>query len=88
MTSVTTGELRKAWGDKVTVWGGIPAVLFEPQYTNQEFDTYVIDLFKQIAPGYNFIIGMGDNLPFDGRIERVGRIVELIDKYGSMPMKL
>ena len=44
---------------------------------------YVINLFKEIAPGYNFIVGMGDNLPFDGRIERVGRVAELIDKYGS-----
>jgi len=88
MTSVTTGELRKAWGDKVTIWGGIPAVLFEPQYSDEEFDAYVINLFKEIAPGYNFIIGMGDNLPFDGRIERVGRVAELIDKYGSVPIEV
>ena len=88
MTSVTTGELRKAWGDKVTIWGGIPAVLFEPQYSEEEFDAYVINLFKEIAPGYNFIVGMGDNLPFDGRIERVGRVAELIDKYGSVPIEV
>lgn len=88
MTSVTTDELRKAWGDKVTIWGGIPAMLFEPQYTEEEFDAYVTDLFKEIAPGYNFIVGMGDNLPFDGRIERVGRVAELIDKYGSLPMQV
>jgi len=31
---------------------------------------------------------MGDNLPFDGIIERVGRIVELIDKYGSLPISI
>lgn len=83
MTSVTTGELRQAWGDKVTIWGGIPAVLFEPsQYSDEEFDDYIRTLFKEISPGNNFIVGMGDNLPFDGDIERVGRVAKLIDKYG------
>lgn len=86
MTSVTTGELRKAWGDQVTVWGGIPATLFGPQYTDEEFDEYVKNMFKEIAPGYNFIVGMGDNVPFDGNIERVGRVSRLIEKYGKLPM--
>jgi hypothetical protein len=31
---------------------------------------------------------MGDNLPFDGDINRVGRVVELIDKYGSLPIEI
>jgi len=88
MTSVTTAELRKTWGDRVTIWGGIPAVLFEPQYSEEEFDAYIKSLFKEIAPGNNFIVGMGDNLPFDGRIERVGRVAELIDKYGRVPMEI
>ena len=50
MTSVTTAELRKAWGDKVTIWGGVPSMLFEPQYSDQEFDDYVLNLFKEVSP--------------------------------------
>lgn len=88
MTSVTTAELRKAWGDKVTIWGGIPSMLFETQYSDEEFDAYVINLFKEIAPGHNFIVGMGDNLPFDGQIERVGRVAQLIERYGRVPMEV
>jgi len=88
MTSVTTAELRKAWGDKVTIWGGVPAMLFEPQYSDEEFDDYVKNLLREIAPGYNFILGMGDNLAFDGKIERVGRMAELADKYGRLPIKI
>jgi len=88
MTSVSTAELRKAWGDKVTIWGGVPAILFEPQYSDEEFDAYVKHLLQEIAPGYNFIVGMGDNLAFDGKIERVGRIAELIDKYGHPPIEI
>jgi len=88
MTSVTTGELKKAWGDKVTIWGGIPSMLFGPQYSDQEFDDYVLNLFREISPGYSFIVGMGDNLPFDGKIERVGRLVDLIEKYGRIPIEV
>ena len=88
MTSVTTAELREAWGDKVTIWGGVPSVLFEAQYSDEEFDAYIINMFREISPGNNFIVGMGDNLPFDGELERVARIVELIDKYGSIPIQV
>ena len=88
MTLVTNAELKKALGDKATIWGGIPAILFEPTYSDEEFDNYIINLFKEIAPGYRFIVGMGDNVPFDGKIERVRRVVELIDKYGTLPIEI
>ena len=88
MTSITTAELRKAWGDKITIWGGLPTVIFEPTYSDDEFDAYIINLFKEIAPGNNFIVGMGDNFPIDGNIGRVRRVVELIDRYGTVPIQI
>ena len=87
-TLVTMKEFRRELGDDVTIWGGIPSILFEPMYSDEEFDTYVKSLFKDMAPGYRFIVGMGDNLPFDADINRVGRVVELIDQYGSMPIEI
>ncbi len=87
MTSVTTTEARKTWGDRVTIWGGIPGILFEPQYTDEEFEQYVLNLFREVAPGYNFIVGLGDNLPVNGKIERVGKVAELIEKYGKVPIE-
>ena len=81
-------EFRRELGDNMTIWGGIPSILFEPMYSNEEFDTYVKNLFKDVAPGYRFIVGMGDNLPFEGDIDRVGRVVELIDKYGNLPIEI
>jgi hypothetical protein len=41
-----------------------------------------------MAPGYRFIVGMGDNLPFDGSIDRVRRVAELIDQYGTLPVEV
>ena len=63
-------------------------MMFEPQYSDEEFDAYVLSMFKDISPGTNFIVGMGDNLPFDGKLERVARIVDLIDRHGSLPIQV
>jgi uroporphyrinogen-III decarboxylase len=88
MTSITTAELKEAWGDKITIWGGVASQLFRPNYSDEEFDDYVIQLFREVAPGNNFIVGMGENFPFDGKIERVRRIAELIDEYGTLPIHI
>jgi len=87
-TLVPMTEFRRELGDNMIIWGGIPSVLFEPMYSDEDFDAYVKNLFKEMAPGYRFIVGMGDNLPFDCDIDRVGRVVELIDKYGTLPIKI
>jgi len=87
MTSLTNAEFKKACGDQVTIWGGVPSMLFQQQYSDKEFDAYIMNLLREIAPGYNFILGMGDNFPADGDINRIGRIVELIDKHGYLPIK-
>lgn len=81
-------EFRRELGDNMTIWGGIPSILFEPMYSDEDFDNYVKNLLKDMAPGYRFIVGMGDNLPFDGNIDRVGRAARLIDKYGKLPIEI
>jgi len=87
MTKVTTAELRQAVGEDCVVWGGIPATLFSPTTSDEEFDDFIVNtLFAEIKPGYGFVVGMGDNLPFDSSIERVRRVAELIDEYGNLPL--
>jgi hypothetical protein len=86
-TLVTMAEFRRELGEDVTIWGGVPSVLFEPMYSDEEFDAYIKNTFKEMAPGYRFIVGMGDNLPFDGDLNRVRRVTELIEEYGSLPIK-
>jgi len=87
-TLVTMKEFRRELGDEVTIWGGIPSILFEPMYSDEDFDNYIKNMFREMAPGYRFIVGMGDNLPFDGDINRVRRVVELIDQYGKLPIEV
>jgi len=85
-TLVSMAEFRRELGEEVTIWGGVPSVLFEPMYSDADFDAYIRNMFREMAPGYRFIVGMGDNLPFDGDLNRVRRVVELIDEYGTLPI--
>jgi uroporphyrinogen-III decarboxylase len=87
-TLVTMKEFRETLGDQVTIWGGIPSILFEPMYSDQDFEAYIKNMLREMAPGYRFIVGMGDNVPFDGDIERVRRVAELIDRYGKLPIQV
>lgn len=87
MTLCTATDLKKAWGDRITIWGGIATQLLADPYTDEEFEDYVVSLFKEIAPGYNFIVGVGDNVPVAAKFDRLKRVTELIDKYGKLPMR-
>ncbi len=76
----------KALGENVTIWGGIPSILFEPSVSDSEFDSYVKALIEEMRPGTRFIIGMGDNLPVQADINRVSRVVNVIEKHGKLPL--
>jgi uroporphyrinogen-III decarboxylase len=86
MTSLTTAELRKAVGDRMTIWGGVASQLFESTYSDAQFDEYVRNLIKEMAPGYRFVMGMGENVSPLGKIERVRRVADLIDEAGPLPI--
>lgn len=87
MTKVTTKEIRAAWGEKVTIWGGIPTVMFDPTYSEQEFDDFVLALIRDIAPGNAFIMGMGDNVPVTANFDRVVRVEKLLEQHARVPIK-
>lgn len=87
MTKVTTAELRQALGPSAVVWGGIPAILFEPTYSEDEFEDYIVNtLLREVGDGFRFIVGMGDNLPFDGVLQRVIRVQELLSEHARLPI--
>ena len=82
-TSITVMEVFNAWDNEILVWGGIPSLLFSPQTTESEFDSYVISLLKSIKPGDPFVLGIGDTVPIEANLTRVLRLSRLYKKYGS-----
>ena len=42
----------------------------------------MIDVFKTIAPGDAFILGVADNVMPEAKIERIRRVTEMVEEYG------
>ena len=62
-------------------------MVLEPGYPEDEFEKYVINVLKTVAPGDAFILGIADNAMPTTVIERVERISELVEQYGNYPIK-
>ena len=86
MVPTTLAEARAAWGDRIIIWGGVPSYLFEDPYTEADLDAYMDGVFKTIAPGKSFILGIADNLLPGGKIERVRRIAQMAEERGVYPI--
>ncbi len=88
MTSIDVGHTRELWGEKVTMWGGIPGIMLTSTFSDEEFERNLLDLFRAVAPGHRFILGFGDNAPTDAIFHRIARTAELYHQYGSYPLSL
>ncbi|MBM4049650.1 MAG: hypothetical protein FJ279_31530 [Planctomycetes bacterium] len=86
MTSYTISDARRAWGDRVTIWGGIPTVVLTSTFTDAHFEAFMLDLFRQAAPGHRFILGFGDNVPTDAVFDRLPTIRHLLARHGRIPI--
>jgi hypothetical protein len=88
MVEVTLEEARAAWGEDVIIFGGVPSIILEPTFPEAEFETYMRDVFRTIAPGNAFILGVADNVMPTSIIERVERISDMVREYGTIPISM
>jgi hypothetical protein len=79
-------EARAAWEDRVIIWGGVPSVILEDPFTDEQFEGYLDDLFRTIAPGRAFILGIADNAMPGSKIERIARITQIVQQRGKVPI--
>jgi len=86
MVPTTLAEARAAWGDRVIVFGGVPSVILEEPFTDEQFEQEMDELFPIFAPGDAFILGIADNAMPGSKIERIRRISEMIEQRGTYPL--
>ncbi len=88
MTKVKIEEYYQRWGDKLTIFGGIPSnMVLAESATDDEFEAYLDHLFKVIAPGKRFILGIADTTPPNAVFERLIRIGERVEKEARLPLE-
>lgn len=83
----TLEEARTAWGTDVIIWGGVPSVLLEDTYTDEDFEAYMRNVFRTVAPGDAFILGVADNVMPGARLDRLERITEMVEEWGHYPIE-
>lgn len=88
MVTCTLSEARAAWGTEVIIWGGVPSVILEDQFPDAEFEAYMKDLFRTVAPGDAFILGVADNVMPRARLDRLLRITEMAATWGRYPVQV
>jgi 5-methyltetrahydrofolate--homocysteine methyltransferase len=87
MTKVRVEEYYQQWSDKLTIFGGIPSnILLAESATDEEFEAYLDQLFKVIAPGRRFILGVADTTPPNAVFDRLIRIGERVEKEARLPL--
>jgi hypothetical protein len=74
---LTPAECREEAGDRLVLSGGVPPDLFHPGVSLNRFDRAVEDWLALAERSPALIIAPGDQLPPDGDLERVTRMVEM-----------
>jgi uroporphyrinogen-III decarboxylase len=83
LVPTTLKEARTGLGPDVTIFGAIPSVVLEEDFTESEFEAHMEEVFDSIAPGDRTILGIADNMMPTSSISRVRRIVEMIDERAA-----
>ena len=75
---VTLEELKESIGDKILL-DGIPAIMFLPQYSDEDLEELTLKVLKLFSP--NLILGASDEVPPPADIEKVKLVSKIVDNF-------
>ena len=75
-------DLRKISGEGIVLWGGLPGVLFSNKYPTEILKQTLEEVIENYLEDYRFVIGVADQVPPDGEIERVRMVSDVVETKG------
>jgi uroporphyrinogen-III decarboxylase len=85
MTKLTFREHREAFGDRMTIMGGIPSVtLLKNSMSDRDFEAYLDNFFLEIGDGRHLILGISDTTPPDADFSRILKIRDRAAAFGPV----
>lgn len=88
LVDCTFQKIRERWGDKITIWGGIPSTLLESNYSDQDFQNHLEMLQAEAAPGKHFICGIADQAMPPSLYSRIKQMANFFSENGRCPLPL
>jgi len=86
MTKVSLAEYYRRWSGHLTLCGGIPSTILLPETSEADFEAYMDQLFKAVAPGKRMLVGIADQVPPNAVFSRLQRIGERVEREGRLPL--
>ena len=75
MTRMTIDEIRAAFENRITIWGGIPSVLLCPDSASDaQFRSWIDTLIDRYGHESRFVLGVSDMVTADADWERLAYI--------------
>lgn len=88
MMRIKIEDYYRQWGDKITIFGGIPqSLLSEETASEEDFQSYLDHFFKAVAPGRRIIVGVADTTPPNAVFDRLRRLGDRVAKEGRLPLE-
>ena len=82
MTRMTLEQIRAAFEDRITIWGGIPSVLLCPDSVGEsEFRLWIDRLVERYGRATRFVLGVSDMVTADASWDRM---LYITDKIASL----
>ena len=86
MTSLGFREIREAFGENVTIMGGIPSVaLLRESMSDSAFEIFLDGFFEDIGDGRHLVLGISDTTPPGASFERLIAIAKRVARFGPVP---
>jgi len=80
---IAVEKLREVAGPNIILWGGLPGVYFSRLYPEKNLRQMALKVIKHHLEGRKFIMGVADQVPPDGDINRVRMISKIIEKHAK-----
>lgn len=79
MGDLAVSDLRKKAGEDIVLWGGLPGALFSRTYPVDTLMGILHEILNNYSQDRRFIIGVADQVPPDGDIQRARMITDVVE---------
>jgi len=85
MTSLSLAQVKQAFTDKITIWGGIPSIsMLEDSMSDTQFYAYIDLLMASIGKCDHIIFSIADTTPPAAKFCRIEHLSRIIRSLGNV----